>query len=519
MAKMSGFKVYKGTKETFISSGKAAANADAIVFITGGTDGEKKSCIFAQGTYFASITEMMKAINFVKGISVGGQLYNAAAEGGYVAFSAKTPSTIAVNAGSDGVEIGLTDAFVTKVNDTETNLGSKTDAASSTGSAFARIANLAAIVGRLTGSEGGELESVEGQITNAINALRTDIVGTLGTDDAKTLQAINDELDSIGTSISGINAKYNALEPRVKAIEDDYLKGADKTALANRITNEAPVTITEAAGSGDILKTYTFTQNGKAIGTINLAKELVVTGGDIVVIDGVKNLQLTIANQTAPVNIPVNELVDVYTAQKNATQVQVAISNTNEISATVVAGSVTATELAANAVTTEKIADKNVTIGKLSDTLQTTINNATQGFEIITVELNASNTNLENTTFKTDPYFDVSYAYSSHKKLPVLYLNNTYVKGYVSLVKEESQNIWHGHTVDTENNRIINVTIMSENSTIKVDSYYTKPSTGIPKTDLASAVQTSLGLADTALQTGDVYSKAEIDAMWAWEEL
>lgn len=34
----------------------------------------------------------------------------------------------------------------------------------------------------------------------------------------------------------------------------------------------------------------------------------------------------------------------------------------------------------------------------------------------------------------------------------------------------------------------------------KVDAKYTKPSTGIPKTDLASAVQTSLGKADTAIQ-------------------
>lgn len=33
------------------------------------------------------------------------------------------------------------------------------------------------------------------------------------------------------------------------------------------------------------------------------------------------------------------------------------------------------------------------------------------------------------------------------------------------------------------------------------DTYYIKPSTGIPKTDLASAVQTSLGKADTALQS------------------
>jgi len=33
----------------------------------------------------------------------------------------------------------------------------------------------------------------------------------------------------------------------------------------------------------------------------------------------------------------------------------------------------------------------------------------------------------------------------------------------------------------------------------KLAEKYTKPSTGIPKTDLANAVQTSLGLADTAL--------------------
>lgn len=35
---------------------------------------------------------------------------------------------------------------------------------------------------------------------------------------------------------------------------------------------------------------------------------------------------------------------------------------------------------------------------------------------------------------------------------------------------------------------------------------YSKPTGGIPKTDLASAVQTSLGLADTALQTAPVTS-------------
>lgn len=363
MAKMTGFKVYKGTKESFISTGKDVNNVNAIVFITGGADA-KGSCIYAQGTYFANFAEFLAAINYVKGIAVGGQTYNAAQGGGYVAFGASDPATVAVNAGSNGVEIGLTAEFVSKVNSTAANLGTSADAADKNGTAFARIANLAALVSDLTG---GSTDSIESQITAAINGLRTEIVGTLDEADAKTLAAINDELDG--------------LDVKVKAIADDYLKAADKTELANRITNEAPVTVAEAAGSGDILKTYTFTQNGKEIGRINLAKELVVTGGEIVEIDGVKNLQLTIANQNTPVNIPVTDLVDVYTAKANADKVQVAISNTNEISATIVAGAVTSAELADNAVVTAKIADAAVTKAKLAADVQTSLAKADSAYQ------------------------------------------------------------------------------------------------------------------------------------------
>lgn len=217
MAKMTGFKVYKGTKQAFIDSGKATANADAIVFITGGNDA-KGSCIYAQGVYFANFAEFLAAINYVKGVNVGGQSYNAAQGGGYIAFGSKDPATVAVNAGENGIEIGLSDAFVKKVNDTATALGSASDEAKVDGSAFARIANLAAIVGDLTG---GSTESMASQITKAIGDLRTEIVGTLDTADAKTLAAINDELDG--------------LDVKVKAIADDYLKAADKQELNDAI--------------------------------------------------------------------------------------------------------------------------------------------------------------------------------------------------------------------------------------------------------------------------------------------
>lgn len=393
MAKMTGFKVFRGTKEAFISSPKFSENANSIVFITGGDDASK-SCIFAQGTYFANFSEFIAAyigaLNYVKGINVGGQSYNAAAGGGYVAFNAKdNNSTITVNVSEDGVVIGLHDDFVNKVNNTAADLGGKGDAADKDGSAFARIANLAALVSDLTG---GSTDSIEGQITAAINALRSELKGELSGEDAATLAAINDELD-------GLDAK-------VKAITDDYLKASDKTELADRITTEVPVTIVESEGTGDVLKTYTFTQNGKEIGKINLAKDLVVASGAVVLHDGVKCLELTLTSGDV-VHIPVTDLVDVYTAKAGADKVQVAISDSNEISASIVAGSITSTELAA-----------------------------------------AVNTSLA-----------------------------------------------------------------------KADSAYQKPADGIAKTDLASDVQASLGKADTAAQQLTTYTKEEVDAMWAWEEL
>lgn len=44
----------------------------------------------------------------------------------------------------------------------------------------------------------------------------------------------------------------------------------------------------------------------------------------------------------------------------------------------------------------------------------------------------------------------------------------------------------------------------------KADSAYQKPQSGIPSTDLASAVQTSLGKADTALQSSDIDSTLSV---------
>ena len=108
------------------------------------------------------------------------------------------------------------------------------------------------------------------------------------------------------------------------------------------------VSVLEQGASGNTLKSYVLTQNGSTIGTINIPKDLVVSSGSVVVgnwVDGVftenvsgtgKAVKLVIANQDDPIYINVQDLVDVYTAQQGAAEIQIVISNTNEISATLV---------------------------------------------------------------------------------------------------------------------------------------------------------------------------------------
>ena len=116
------------------------------------------------------------------------------------------------------------------------------------------------------------------------------------------------------------------------------MTGATKTlgGLEDRIdalTTGSNVTISTTATTENMLKSYTFSQNGSVIGTIDIPKDLVVTSGQIVEVNDVKYLRLTIANQDSPVDIAVSDLVDVYTEGNG-----IEVSTGNVISAKVVAG-------------------------------------------------------------------------------------------------------------------------------------------------------------------------------------
>lgn len=201
---------YSGTVQEFKNANLETKYNKQIVFIKGGTNGNGEA-VYTHGKYYgdvkaaiAALTQQVNDLKYFTSISDGTKTASASGKNGVITFNAVDPTQVAVEVDSNGVTIGLTDAFKKSVSDNTTNvanvradLGNVGDQANSKGSAFARIANLAAVVGQLTGAEGGELKSVESQITEAIEALRAEIVGTLEDADAKTLQAINDELDAV----------------------------------------------------------------------------------------------------------------------------------------------------------------------------------------------------------------------------------------------------------------------------------------------------------------------------------
>ena len=191
----------------------------------------------------------------------------------------------------------------------------------------------------------------------------------------KVLTVVNEEGVDIVLNFADV-ASASGINSLLSTLRDDINKKLDKpttTGTAGQVlrlkadgntewysipaATDYSVTVTSSTPEG-VAKRYTITQLGSTVGTIDIPKDLVVSSGSVVAGTWTGNsfaenasgkdqaIKLVIANQTTPIYINVAKLVDIYTAKKNATQVQLAIdSATNEISASIVAGSITSTEL------------------------------------------------------------------------------------------------------------------------------------------------------------------------------
>lgn len=197
---------------------------------------------------------------------------------------------------------------------------------------------------------------------------------------------IEDNEEVIASALNVLKVTADDHESRISAIEDEIDPDGLIKDYAVTITPSTP------ADSADILKTYTFTQLGETIGTIDIPKDLVVTEGKTVEVvydkdakhyydeiadpthqkpvDALLNLdeqkpegyaagayvRLSVANQVDPIYIKVTDLVDVYTGDDTATRdIVVSVDPaTNIISAAIGASS----DLAAALVTLGEVEEK-----------------------------------------------------------------------------------------------------------------------------------------------------------------
>ena len=218
--------------------------------------------------------------------------------------------------------------------------------------------------------------------------------------DAKALvdadvEAVDAKAGANAGEITTLKGRMDTAEGAIDAIEEDIgnvddLETTNKELVKaiNEVRNAvsaggtaAAITMDTTTTTDGALKSYTIKQGDSVVGTIDIPKDMVVESGEVVTNpEGMAEgtyIKLVLANVADPLYINVGTLVDIYKAQANAAQVQVAIdSATREISATIVAGSVTSVELADNAVVTAKIADKNVTKAKLSAEVQASLDKA-----------------------------------------------------------------------------------------------------------------------------------------------
>lgn len=194
--------------------------------------------------------------------------------------------------------------------------------------------------------QGGDTQAEVGNLANKVAKLET-----ANTENKNAIAAVKATADKAVVANDAITAAtdFSVVKYDAKGLvtEGKVLTAAEVPGLSALETkvNNIGVTAKETANAG-YLKSYTFTGPDGTPVDIDIPKDLVVTKGEIVKEGKDTFIQLTIANQVAPVKINVKDLVDVYTAQANAAQVQLAISGTNEISAIIKPGSIAKTDLA-----------------------------------------------------------------------------------------------------------------------------------------------------------------------------
>lgn len=200
-------------------------------------------------------------------------------------------------------------------------------------------------------------------LTEKVNAIEAAYITKTASNEADQaiITAYEAADDALSTRIDEVITSYQAADSAIitayeaadRAIISSYTAAdsaiitayqAADTALGNRIDaleTSYGVTVTEVAGSGDILKGYQITQNGVTLGTINIPKDMVATQGELVYgslsgntftqdASGAPHIKMTVGNgnSTDTFYIPVAGLVEYNDVNSTS---EITLTNTNHV--------------------------------------------------------------------------------------------------------------------------------------------------------------------------------------------
>lgn len=181
---------------------------------------------------------------------------------------------------------------------------------------------------------------------------------------------VDDALDALVSSTSGgVASKTVYITETAGGSGAAYSKrygiyqgstGSSSSPVAGELLGNIDIPRDMVVESGSVVN-ITYDDGALYDGSTDVTEIIKGAGGTATSADAGKYIKLIIANAAVDtLYIKATDLVDIYTAQQDATQIQLAINSSNVISATIVAGSVGTTELANDAVTGDKIADDAV---------------------------------------------------------------------------------------------------------------------------------------------------------------
>lgn len=268
---------YSGTKSAFIAAGLPSQYTNKIVFISGDAAGNG-AAVYTHGKYYGNVAEAIEALKFFGKISANGVVAEAAGNNGTITFSADDPASVAVKVDEKGVHFGLTDEFKTAVNTTlpnrikaiEDDYLTSADETELEGKINTALADAKKYtdgeVARIVADSGSGLIGAEGDASSANTiwgAKKYADEKASAAQSAAEATAAGDATSKVNAAKEEIKGTTDALDGRIKAVEDDYLTSADKKEITDAASelegrvkaNEDAIGVLNGEGEGSVKKT------------------------------------------------------------------------------------------------------------------------------------------------------------------------------------------------------------------------------------------------------------------------